>query len=357
MLEASGALVYVNEPLNPQHPPGRSPGVLRADVTHAFQYISEENERVWLPAFRDTVQLRFHPLAEVRRNHRPYDLLRAVKYTAGFGLGRLRGAGPCSTTPTRCSRPRGWLAGSAAGWWSRSATRWPRCRAGAGSAGRRGWPSCWPSRRWSATAWAGSPRAGGGPGRRRRNGQADGVGQASLLWRVIYGTVAAYRREIDGLEVVRHEDLSADPVPAFQTLYARLGLPFGPGAERAVLAATSAGSGGADATGIRRPWAARPRPRPEGPRSGAMRWSLAGRGCPRRPPAASTAGPTSRCGASASPRGGGPHPRGHRRRRRPVRLHLGERQLVGPASSCAPPSHGQHSITNLLFALSTRTRP
>jgi hypothetical protein len=33
MLEASGALVYVNEPLNPQHPPGRSPGVLRADVS------------------------------------------------------------------------------------------------------------------------------------------------------------------------------------------------------------------------------------------------------------------------------------------------------------------------------------
>src|SRR4029450_12045291 len=38
-----------------------------------------------------TVRLRFHPLAEVRRNHAPYDLLRAVKYTAGFTLGRLRG--------------------------------------------------------------------------------------------------------------------------------------------------------------------------------------------------------------------------------------------------------------------------
>jgi hypothetical protein len=40
-------------------------GVLRADVGHAFQYISEENERIWLPAFRDTVRLRFHPLAEL----------------------------------------------------------------------------------------------------------------------------------------------------------------------------------------------------------------------------------------------------------------------------------------------------
>jgi hypothetical protein len=107
---------------------------------------------------------------------------------------------------------------------------------------------------------------------------ADGVGQAGLLWRVIYGTVAGYRAEIPGLEVVRHEDLSADPVPAFAALYGRLGLPFEPDAERAIVAATSAGSGG-----------------------GAMRWSVSAGWCPRRPPAASTAGPTSRCGASASP--------------------------------------------------------
>ncbi|HJU03455.1 MAG TPA: sulfotransferase, partial [Actinomycetes bacterium] len=91
MLEASGGLVYVNEPMNPQHPPGRSPGVLRAEVAHAFQYISDHNEREWLPAFRDTVRLRFRPLAELRRNHRPYDLARTVKYTAGFAIGRLRG--------------------------------------------------------------------------------------------------------------------------------------------------------------------------------------------------------------------------------------------------------------------------
>jgi hypothetical protein len=82
-----------------------------------------------------------------------------------------------------------------------------------------------------------------------------GVGPPSLLWWVIYGTVAAYRQELPGLEVVRHEDLSADPVPAFGKLYAQLGLPFGPGAERAILAATTAGSGG-----------------------GATRWSVSGAG-------------------------------------------------------------------------------
>jgi hypothetical protein len=35
-----------------------------------------------------------HPLAELRRNPRPYDLLRTVKYAAGFGLRRLRGRCP-----------------------------------------------------------------------------------------------------------------------------------------------------------------------------------------------------------------------------------------------------------------------
>jgi Sulfotransferase family len=240
MLEASGRLVYVNEPLNPRHPPGRSPGVLRAEVTHAFQYISEENERVWLPAFRDTVRLRFHPLAELRRNHGPYDLLRTLKYAAGFGLGRLRGRRALLDDP---------YAVFAAPWLAR--------RVGCGvvvtvrdpvatvSSWRRlGWrprlgellaqPALVRDRlaRFAADLEA----AGADPD--------DGVGQASLLWRVIYGTVADYRREIAGLEVVRHEDLSADPVPAFARLYDRLGLPFGPAAERAIVAATSSGSGG-----------------------------------------------------------------------------------------------------------------
>jgi hypothetical protein len=247
MLEASGRLVYVNEPLNPQHPPGRSPGVLRAEVTHAFQYISEENERVWLPAFQDTVRLRFHPLAELRRNHGPYDLLRTVKYTAGFGLGRLRGRRALLDDP---------YAVFAAPWLHRRIG----CRVVVTVRDPVATVSSWRRLGWTprlaellaqpalvrdrlARFVPELEAAGTDPD--------DGVGRASLLWRVIYGTVAAYRQEIPGLEVVRHEDLSADPVPAFAGLYDRLGLPFGPDAERAIVQASSAGSDG-----------------------GAMRWSL-----------------------------------------------------------------------------------
>jgi hypothetical protein len=250
MLQASGRLVYVNEPLNPRHPPGRSPGVLRADVRHAFQYISEENERDFLPAFQDTVRLRYHPLAELRRNHRPYDLLRAVKYTGGFALGRLVGRRALLDDP-----------------YAVFAAPWLHRRVGCQVVVTVRDPVATVSS-WQRLGWR--PRleellaqpalvcdrlapfrpeleaAVADPG-------GDGVDAASLLWRVIYATVAAYRREIAGLEVVRHEDLSADPLPAFAGLYDRLGLPLGPDAERAITRATS---GGDD--------------------RGVMRWSLAG---------------------------------------------------------------------------------
>jgi Sulfotransferase family len=253
MLEASGRLVYVNEPLNPRHPPGRSPGVLRADVEHAFQYISEENERDFLPAFRGTVRLRYHPLAELRRNHRPYDVLRAAKYTGGFALGRLRGRRALLDDP---------YAVFAAPWLHRRVgcqvvvtVRDPV--ATVSSWQRLGWrprleellaqpalvrDRLAPFRSELEAAVAGGSVDG-----------VDGVDATSLLWRVVYATVAAYRREIAGLEVVRHEDLSVDPLPAFAGLYDRLGLPLGPDAERAITRATS---GGAD--------------------QGVMRWSLAG---------------------------------------------------------------------------------
>ena len=59
MLDASGRYVYINEPMSPHHPPGGSPGVLRARVPHRFQYICAANEAEYLEPFRDTLALRY----------------------------------------------------------------------------------------------------------------------------------------------------------------------------------------------------------------------------------------------------------------------------------------------------------
>jgi hypothetical protein len=240
MLEASGRFVYVNEPLNPRHPPGRSPGVLRAAVDGAFQYVCEDNEGAFLAAFRDTARLRYHPLAELRANHAPDDLARMAKYLAGFTAGRLRGRRALLDDPYAVfSAP--WLA-DRLGAQVVVTVRDPV--AVVSSWKRLGWSPRFAEllaqpalvRDWLASSRAELEAAA-------RATVRDPVGQASLLWRVIYRAVADYRQRVPGLLVVRHEDLSSDPVPAFAELYGRLGLPFGERARRAVLAATSGGDG------------------------------------------------------------------------------------------------------------------
>ncbi len=98
MVQASRRVVYLNEPLNPGHPPGRSPGVLNADVTHQYQYIGGE-ARQWRRAFADTLALRYGFRAELRRNRSTYDLARLVKYGTAMTLGRLLRRAPLLDDP------------------------------------------------------------------------------------------------------------------------------------------------------------------------------------------------------------------------------------------------------------------
>lgn len=237
MLAASGRFVYVNEPLNPSHPPGHSPGVLRAEVEHGFQYINEENEAAWLGPFRDTLRLRYQHLAELRRNRSPYDLARMAKYSSLFSAGRLRRRAALLDDP---------YAVLSAGWFARRlgcqvvvtlrdpvaiVSSWKRLgwtfdlgRLLAQPALRRDWLGPF-------EADMAAPPAG----------RDDLIGNVSLLWRLIYHIVRDVQAEVPEIRLVRHEDLSSDPVPAFARLYASLGLELTPKARQAVVDSTSGG--------------------------------------------------------------------------------------------------------------------
>ena len=67
----------------------------------------------------------------------------------------------------------------------------------------------------------------------------DIIGQGSLLWKLVYQTVAAFEQTSPGLILVRHEDLSLDPVSGFAGLYAALGLKMTPRAEQRILNSSS----------------------------------------------------------------------------------------------------------------------
>jgi hypothetical protein len=66
----------------------------------------------------------------------------------------------------------------------------------------------------------------------------DIIQQASLLWRLVYQAVARHCEQFPQFQVVRHEDLSLEPVQGFQQLYTSLNLEFTPHVQQTVLASS-----------------------------------------------------------------------------------------------------------------------
>ena len=233
MLERSGRLVYVNEPLNPRHPPGRSPGVLNATVAHRYQYVCADNEHAWLPAFRDTVALRYRPVAELRCNRSPYDLARMAKYWSAFTAGRLRGRRALLDDPYAVFTAP-WLA-------TRLDTnvvvllRDPAALVGS----------------WRRLGWTFRPRELLeqpllmrdllGPYQDRLRALVDSqddLAKIATLWAATYDAVDRYRRKDPRIQVVRYEDLAGDPQQAFGALYRSVGLTWDDAARAMVAEAT-----------------------------------------------------------------------------------------------------------------------
>lgn len=234
MLEAGGDFVYINEPMNPRHPPGRSPGILEADITQEYLYITDDNGPAYLDAFRDTVRLRYHVIAEVRQNHWPFDLAKMGKYFTSFALGRLRRKRPMLNDPYATLSAR-WLAHELG---AQVVTVVRQPAAMLASFRKLGYEAVHfrdlldqplLMRDWLE------------PFRTEMEAAEEGdlVAQVALLWRILHHVTAEYRSTVPGFVVVRHEDLSTDPVAAYEKLHAHLGLPFTP----KVRAAVEEGSG------------------------------------------------------------------------------------------------------------------
>jgi hypothetical protein len=67
----------------------------------------------------------------------------------------------------------------------------------------------------------------------------DVIGQAALLWKMIYRSVRAVREHHPDFILVRHEDLSLNPIPSYRALYTSLGLEFTPRVEKIILNSSS----------------------------------------------------------------------------------------------------------------------
>ena len=230
MLAAGPGIAYISEPLNVLH----RPGVMRAKVSYWYTYLASENGDAYLPALRETLAYRYHLPAEILSLRSGHDFLRMCRDVGIFARGRLFGSRPLLKDPFAVfSLP--WFA-EQLGCEIVVTVRHPA--AFASSLKRLNWP-------FDFRDLLAQPllmRDQLEPYRTRMESVPadDIIGQASLLWAMVYSSVQNLRRAIPSVCVVRHEDLSVDPVTGFRRLYGELGLNFNARVERKILDSSSA---------------------------------------------------------------------------------------------------------------------
>lgn len=231
MLAASGTHAYVSEPLNRW----RRPGVMRAAVTHWYTCITTENEGEYLPAFRDTLALRYGLGRELLSLRSPKDAGRMLRDATIFARGRLSGQ-PALLKDPFASFSTEWFA-DRLGCKMVLVARHPA--AFASSLKRLNWSFDFDdllAQPLLMRAWLEPHRAALTAAKESK----DILVRAGALWNAIYDVFHQLRQRRPDFIVVRHEDLSRNPVAGYLALYQQLGLPFTARAEARILKASSA---------------------------------------------------------------------------------------------------------------------
>ena len=238
MLAADEDVAYISEPLNVLH----RPGVFRAPVKHWYTYINKENEAEFLPAFNELLDFDYHLWNEIRSIRSHKDFLRMGRDFHIFYAANLHGQRALLKDP---------FAVFSLPWFAEKlncqiivTVRHPA--AFASSLKRLDWS-------FDFSDLLNQPllmRDHLEPFRADIQSVSadDVIGQAALLWTMIYRVVHAAlrpaqddaRERIPSIQIARHEDLSLDPIAGYRKLYESLELNFTARIEQAVLNSSSA---------------------------------------------------------------------------------------------------------------------
>ena len=229
MLAASPRVAYLSEPLNVLH----RPGVFRASVPRWYTYICEENAHAYLSSYLELLSYRYHLMAELGSIHSARDLLRMARDIRVFMGGRIGSQTPLLKDPFAMLSLR-WFAEELH---CRIVVTIRHPAAFASGLKRLGWSFDFQDLLQQPLLMRDHLESFRGAMQSAEAG--DVVGQAGLLWAIIYKTLQNLRLTIPILQVVRHEDLALDPVGGFRELYMHLGLEFTDGAKRAIVESSS----------------------------------------------------------------------------------------------------------------------
>lgn len=232
LLAAEPSIAYISEPLNVLH----RPGAFGAKVPNWYTYVCRDNEHQYLPSFMELLSYRYHFSAELASVRSLHDLARMGRDLAIFGSGRIHHQTPLLKDPFAVFSLR-WFAEAL------------KCRivvtvrhpaAFASGLKRLNWSFDFENLLRQPLLMRDHLEKYRGLMRSDEIGEV--IGQAGLLWSIIYETLQDLKASIPALEIVRHEDLALDPIDGFRQLYGCLGLEYTERAQQAIIESSSSGN-------------------------------------------------------------------------------------------------------------------
>ncbi|HEY5983931.1 MAG TPA: sulfotransferase [Anaerolineales bacterium] len=232
LLAADRSLAYISEPLNVLH----RPGVFSAPVRFWYTYVCSDNENKYRTAFDELLAFDYHILPELAAIRSPRDLLRMGRDIAIFAGGRIGHRTPLIKDPFAVFSLR-WFAERL------------NCRIVVTVRHPAAFASGLKRLNWSFDFedLLNQPlllrdHLGEYRDLMRSVPGDDVVGQAGLLWAMIYRTLHQLRQSVPDIHVVRHEDLAQQPVEGFRKLFQEVGLQYTRQVEAAIVDSSRSGN-------------------------------------------------------------------------------------------------------------------
>lgn len=218
VLASAPGLAYVDEPFRPD----QRPGILDAGIDRWFAYAPDLDEKRLELELGRLLEGHYAFRAEMRALEKPRDLLRMLRDAFRFVRRRLRGDRVLLKDPIAVFSSA-WIADT---FDARVVVMVRHPAAFALSLKEKGWTHPFEhfleQPRLMRNHLASYRRSIERFAREERSV----VEQAALLWTLTYHVVSTFLRDRPSWIVVRHEDLAADPTPAFRDLFERLELPW-----------------------------------------------------------------------------------------------------------------------------------
>lgn len=229
MLALDSDVAYISEPLNVLH----RPGIFRAPVKHWYTYINNENEKEYLPAFQELLNFQYHTWLEIKSIRSIKDFLRMGRDFRIFFEGSMHGQRALIKDP---------FAVFSSAWFAQKLN----CQVVITLRHPAGFTSSLKRLNWhfDFDNFLNQPLLMRDHFEKDKQGiqsvdKNDIVTQGALLWKLIYRFVYLTRNLVPHLSLIRHEDLSLDPITGFQNLYQTLGLDFTENVKEKILNSSS----------------------------------------------------------------------------------------------------------------------